>query len=216
MTIFQPDRHLLLQFVQEHASRFEGFVLDVGGGNGRYRRLFRHVQRYVILDKDALQNPDIIASVESIPLESNSVDGIICTQVLGDVWDVQKAIDEIIRVLKPGGLLMLTESCVAELHDEPHDYWRFSGEVFTRLVGGTCDVLVMEPRGGYYSLQAQQKIRYLINKYDLYHRPFLGRIVNGYALVAGYSAIHRDRKRKRNGKITIGYNLLARKKGMEV
>ncbi|KKW42407.1 MAG: hypothetical protein UY90_C0038G0006 [Candidatus Peregrinibacteria bacterium GW2011_GWA2_54_9] len=125
-------------------------------------------------------------------------------------------VDEIIRVLKPGGLLMLTESYVAELHDEPRDYWRFSGEALTKLVGGTCDVLVLEPRGGYYSLQAQQKIRYLIDRYDLYNRPFLGKVVNSYALVTGYSAIYRDRRRKRNGKITIGYNLLARKKGVEV
>ena len=37
MTIFQPDRHLLLQFVQEHASRFEGFERDVRIGDIHFK-----------------------------------------------------------------------------------------------------------------------------------------------------------------------------------
>jgi SAM-dependent methyltransferase len=215
MTIFQTDRQLLLQFVAEHGPKFHGFVLDVGGGGGRYSRLFRHVKRYAILDADAAKKPNIVATVEKIPLDDESVDGIICTQVLGDVFDVQKAADEMMRVLKPGGLLLVTESWVADLHDEPHDYWRFSGEALTRLFGAGCDVLIVEPRGGYHSLQCQQSIRYLIDRFDLYRRPLLGRIVNCYALATGHLALYRDRKGRdrNNGEFTIGYNLLAKKKG---
>lgn len=220
MTIFQPDRHLLLQFVKEHAGRLNGFVLDVGGGNGRYKGLFRHVKRYVILDPDPAVKPDILSGAESIPLADDSVDGVICTQVLGAVWDPQKALDEMVRVLKPGGLLLLTESLTAALYDRSRDYWRFSGEALRRLCGDRCEVLRLESRGGYYSLQAQQKIRYLIDRYDLYKRPLVGRFVNCYALAAGHLALRRDRKRRRQGRggddndnaFTIGYNLLARKR----
>lgn len=214
MTIFQPDRHLLLKFMTEHAPKFQGFVLDVGGGTGRYRGLFPHVVRYAVLDPDASKHADIVAGAEDIPLEDGSVDGIVCTQVLGDVWDVELAVREMVRVLKPGGLLLVTESAVAELHDEPHDYWRVSGETLSRLFGDGCEVLVLEQRGGYHALQAQQGIRYLIGRYNLYERPLLGRVAHCYALLVGHVALYRDRRAKADDDgFAIGYNLLARKKG---
>jgi ubiquinone/menaquinone biosynthesis C-methylase UbiE len=213
MRIFQPDRHLLHAFVARHSPSFAGNVLDVGGGTRRYASLFTHCA-YTVLDLDPETKPDIVASAEELPLKDASMDGVLCTQVLGDVWSVEKAVAECARVLKPGGLLLLTESLLNEEHNEPHDYWRFTRFAWQKLLAPSCDILVMEPRGGYFTQKAQQAIRYRIEKYDLYAKPLLGRIMHVWSSSIGKLAIMRDAKDQSpaSAKFTLGYCILARKR----
>lgn len=214
MVIFQPDRELLRRFVAAHAQALQGKILDIGGGNRRYAGSFQHVTLFETLDNNPATKPDIVASVESLPMADATYDGILCTQVLGDVWDIQRAVGEIVRVLKPGGLLLLTESLLNEEHDAPQDFWRFTQYTFRKLLEPSCEIRVLEPRGGYFSQRAQQAIRYRIETYDLYHRPFLGRIANIWASLIGHIAIARDRAdlSDANRKFPIGYCLLACKR----
>lgn len=214
MIIFQPDRELLRRFVAAHAPAMRGRILDIGGGNRRYATLFTHATSFEVADIDPAQNPDIVASAESLPMENATYDGILCTQVLGDVWDVPRAVAEMIRVLKPGGLLLLTESLLNEEHDAPRDFWRFTQEALRKLLEPSCEIRALEARGGYFSQRAQQAIRYRIEKYDLYHRPLIGRYAHVWASLIGRIAIARDRRdpSAANRKFPLGYCLLAYKK----
>src|SRR5207237_9679396 len=53
-------------------------------------------------------------------------DVVLCTCVLEHVYDVGRAVENIRCALKPGGTALLLVPCVYPLHDEPHDYWRFT------------------------------------------------------------------------------------------
>ena len=50
---------------------------------------------------------DIIADVCRLPFKDESIDEIICSEVLEHVADLVKAMEEIHRVLKPGGKVMI-------------------------------------------------------------------------------------------------------------
>jgi len=52
-----------------------------------------------------------VASVYDLPLDTNSMDAVFCHQLLHHLTDPRDALAEIYRVLKPGGWLLLTESC---------------------------------------------------------------------------------------------------------
>jgi ubiquinone/menaquinone biosynthesis C-methylase UbiE len=194
MRITQPDRELLHAFVAKYAGDVTGDVLDIGGGAGRYKGLFRGAKSYRILDTDAAQKPDIVGSVEKIPLPDASVDAVLCTQVLGDVWDVHAAAKEIARVLRPGGTLILTESLMNELHDEPFDFWRFTPGAWEKLLGNDFDMIHVESRGGYFSSRAQNRIRRMIEKHDLYKKPLVGRVANLWTTWLTRVAAMRDRQ----------------------
>lgn len=213
MFIFQPDRRLLRAFVAAHAPGFSGNVLDVGGGTRRYADLFRHCN-YTILDPDEASKPNIVGTAEAIPLGDASVDGVVCTQVLGDVWDTRAAIAEMHRVLKPGGRLLITESLFNEEHDEPRDYWRFTQFAWKTLLGDGFDILLLEPRGGYHSQKLQNAIRHRIERDKLYANPLLGRLWNLWWSITGPRAIRRDAcsRDAANKKFPIGYCILARKR----
>jgi SAM-dependent methyltransferase len=105
-------------------------VLDVGAGEAPYRELFAHTN-YLTCDRpDSAYSPAIPANIrapaEAIPLEDDAVDVIICTQVLEHVADPCAVLAEFRRLLRPGGHLFLTAPLTWYLHEEPHDYYRYT------------------------------------------------------------------------------------------
>ena len=88
------------------------YILDIGGGlridpskNNRNKQHYFIDQylpkvKYVILDKVSDYNPDIVGDVHDLPFEDNSVDAVICMNVLEHVEEPQKAVKEIYRVLR--------------------------------------------------------------------------------------------------------------------
>ncbi len=99
-------------------------VLDVGGRIQPYRKLFEdRIHQYVALDP-IFQGPiDIVGIGESLPLKSGVFDTVICTQVLTYVFNPQLFIDEIYRVLKIGGVLLLSVPAFFPKHHD--ERWRF-------------------------------------------------------------------------------------------
>jgi SAM-dependent methyltransferase len=131
----QPyERGPILQFVLEAAAAVEPgrLVLDVGAGDAPYRELFSHAV-YTTVDWEHSQHEgalesDIVASAEALPIEDESCDAVLLTQVLEHVSDPLRVLGETRRVLRPGGRLYLTAPLVWELHEQPHDYYRYTAD----------------------------------------------------------------------------------------
>jgi ubiquinone/menaquinone biosynthesis C-methylase UbiE len=60
------------------------------------------------MDIKAGQGIDIVGRAESIPLEDESVDSVVCTQVFEHLNKPFESVIEISRILKVGGYLLLT------------------------------------------------------------------------------------------------------------
>jgi len=99
-------------------------VLDVGGRIQPYRSLIGSKARtYFGLDLQFEGTVDVVASAEHIPIRTESLDLVLCNDVLQYVFDPPAAMREMHRVLKPGGQLILsTRGQYPEHHDE---LWRF-------------------------------------------------------------------------------------------
>ena len=70
----------------------------------------------------------------NLPFEDSEFDAVVSDQVLEHVsGSPQKAIDELFRVLKPGGLALHTTCFINPIHGCPHDYWRFTPEALRLL-----------------------------------------------------------------------------------
>jgi len=213
MYLFQTAREELYRQIGRHRASVIGRVLDVGAGpSTRYRHLFKYSE-YIQLDKIAHSAQHILGSADSLPFADDSFDSIVCIQVLGDVYDVEKVFQEFYRVLRRGGAALITEALFDPLHDEPYDYWRFTLHSLRRLAEDAGFVIeTIEVRGGYYSVIAQMRARYWIERLDLYHTWYSCVASKLYALFGRYS-IMRDRidKSSANRLFTHGYLLIARK-----
>ncbi len=96
-----------------------------------------------------------MASLEQLPVPDASFDAVLNTQVLEHVADPARVAGELLRVLVPGGRLWLTAPLLWPLHEEPHDYWRFTSHGLRHVLEQTgFRVERLEPRGGYFSALA--------------------------------------------------------------
>lgn len=107
-----------------------GDVLDVGCGRKPYRRAVS-ASRYVGVDVDipanrALGAADVYYDGKALPFPSASFDAALCSQVLEHVFEPDKFVAEIRRVLKADGRLLLTVPFAWDEHEQPFDYARYS------------------------------------------------------------------------------------------
>jgi SAM-dependent methyltransferase len=156
------ERELILAVVREAAAAAPpgARVLDAGAGDAPYRELFAHTD-YKTTDwaesvHEGARRADIIASLDALPVPDASFDVALCTQVLEHVPEPAAVLAELRRVLRPGGELWLTVPFVGELHEEPHDHYRYTSHGLRGLCerAGFGEVRTW-PLGGYFTAMAQ-------------------------------------------------------------
>lgn len=110
-----------------------GTVVDAGCGGQPFRRLLPEGVHYIgldIVDANAkfgyMQSDTVYYSGDVWPIESNSVDFVLCTETLEHVIDPAQFLSEAHRCLKKSGHLVLTVPFAARWHFIPNDYWRFT------------------------------------------------------------------------------------------
>lgn len=126
-------------------------ILDVGSGSGPFRR-HMPAGRILSMDIDMRLRPAIVANARQMPFETGAFQSVICTEVLEHVPQPDQCLQEIRRVLAPGGILYLTVPMLWPLHYEPHDYYRYTRHGIRYLLE-TAGFELMEtnPIGGLFS-----------------------------------------------------------------
>lgn len=215
MIVLQPDRILLLRQIEHLAPEMSGSLLDIGAGEKkRYIQLFSQVDDYRTLDTNADFKPDIVGSAEEIPLEDAGIDSVLCTQVLEHVPHPDKALKEIARVLRTGGKVIITIPQWNELHEEPHDYFRYTCFGIRKLCEEAgLTVIDVQQRGGYHACLAQMRIRHMIDLFRPYERKWLLPFLMPLSFLYTHWALWRDSmdKSKAGRKHAIGWAVLAQK-----
>jgi SAM-dependent methyltransferase len=101
-------------------------VLDVGCGNKPYADLFVDCLYFGANYSADNASPDIVADAMRLPIASQAIDLVFCSQVIEHVPQPWRLVEECHRVLKPGGSLVLSAPFYWPLHEQPHDYFRFT------------------------------------------------------------------------------------------
>jgi ubiquinone/menaquinone biosynthesis C-methylase UbiE len=120
-----------------------GAVLEIGGGTGANLAHYRNVDRVTIAEPDPFMRNRIgpkldearvpvevsAAGAEALPYPDGSFDTVVSTLVLCTVPDQEAALDEVRRVLRPGGRLLFIEhvraaGSAARWQDRLEPLWR--------------------------------------------------------------------------------------------
>ena len=113
MNFISFRRYYLDLILEENKHVFKGRVLDVGGKRdnrrGSFEPPYEQVEDWVFLNNDKQTNPDILIDLPNIPLEDNSIDVVLCTEVMEYIYDFRELLFQMGRVIKPGGVLILTQ-----------------------------------------------------------------------------------------------------------
>jgi SAM-dependent methyltransferase len=77
---------------------------------------------------------DRIEDVHHLTFDDESVGTVIALETLEHVADPIRAVQEMHRILRPGGVLAISSLMFFPIHDHPWDYWRFTPEAFHLLL----------------------------------------------------------------------------------
>lgn len=137
-----------------------GDVLDAGCGAMPYRSVvLPRVTSYTGFDIERrVPGVAVIGDVQRMTaVPDASADVVLCSEVLEHVPRPEAALAEFHRVLRPAGTLILSTPFLARLHEEPHDYYRFTAHGLRELLGRAgFTVRSIEPTGGLFSFLGHQ------------------------------------------------------------
>lgn len=184
---------LMRQAMTDVAEYTHGRLLDVGCGNRPYRRIFEgQISSYVGLERDQSRyvQADLWGDALALPMRSEAFDTVLSNQVLEHVPDPQQAIKEMARVLRKDGHLILTAPHIWELHEIPHDYFRFTPYGLRYLAENAgLEVVKIHALAGFW-VTAGARFCYYLARFDRHVlRPF----VRFGFLVIQFGALFLDR-----------------------
>jgi len=180
MNPYEVNKRLNIIFNRLLSDDLNGkLVLDAGCGTGRFSaRLIERGACVVSLDighglvtQSLLKSPTawgVQSSLENLGIADDTFDVVVCTEVIEHTPNPRCSVHELMRVLKPGGILVLTV---------PHQLWRFSVTV--------ANWLKIRPYAGYENWVSRRELELWVeeaggnieqmigfNLFPLFYRPF--------------------------------------------
>jgi SAM-dependent methyltransferase len=118
----------------------EGPIYEFGSlqvpGQEAFADLRRFFPKMDYRGADMREGPgvDVVLNLHNIDLPSESVGAVLCLDTLEHVEYPHRAMEEIHRILKPGGIAVISSVMDFPIHDFPYDYWRFTPEAFKSIL----------------------------------------------------------------------------------
>jgi SAM-dependent methyltransferase len=147
-------------------------LLDAGAGECQYKKHCGHL-KYVAQDNavydgkgdQGLQTGswdfskiDIVSDILDIPEPDASFDAVLCTEVLEHLPDPVRAIEEMARLLRPGGVFIITAPFWSLTHFAPYHYATGFNRYFYECHLGRLgfDIVEMTPNGNFFECVGQE------------------------------------------------------------
>jgi SAM-dependent methyltransferase len=164
---------LTIQSLTNIAPRARGRLLDVGCGDKAYEPIFRpFVSEYLGIEHEATfaatsaekreRKPDLYYDGKRLPFDDRTFDTVLSIQVLEHTPAPAALVAEMARVLKDDGLMIITAPFSFRLHEEPHDYFRYSPHGLKQLCADAGLVIdYSEQQGSLWSVVGHKINSYL-------------------------------------------------------
>jgi SAM-dependent methyltransferase len=178
-----------------HSSRSLGIEVDAE----RYGRKSNSAEGMIACSgaQELGSLPDAWASGLQLPFRDASFDTAVSFQVLEHVPEPALMLTEIGRVLKPGGVLILTAPHIWGIHEEPNDFYRFTPYGLRYLAEAAgLRVHRVVPLAGFWVTMGARFTQYLVQfeKLHLYPltRPLMAIIQLGCLLLDSLHKVESD------------------------
>jgi ubiquinone/menaquinone biosynthesis C-methylase UbiE len=208
-------------------------ILDAGAGELKYKRFCEHL---VYVSQDFAQYDgqgnglglqtqkwdqnrlDIVSDITSIPKPDASFDAVMCIEVLEHLPDPVKALRELTRLLRPGGLMILTAPFCSLTHFAPYffqsGYSRYFYEYWLSELG--LNIVYIQWNGNYFEYLAQE-----LRRLPIFTKKYAENSIypiEAIALEILLGALKRFSQRDHgsNQVLSFGLHVVARKKTVSV
>lgn len=133
------DRYYLNSYLKIKSQYIVGSVAEIGDNDLSLKYGNKDIKSTVLVYGKAMGNNQISCDLtrhETLPTEE--FDTFICTQTLNFVYDFEKALEGIVKTIKPGGSLLLSVAGLSQISEYDMnrwgDYWRFTSLTVEKLL----------------------------------------------------------------------------------
>lgn len=201
--------HPIIKFIDKYNDRCYGKLVDIGCGGKPYINYFKYIDKYIGVDI-ANDKADIIANAKSLPIKSNSVDVVLCNQLIEHDPEPSKIIAEISRILKEKGILILSAPQMGRLHGEPNDYYRYTKWGLKYLLEkNRMKLEIIESHGGIFRAIGSHLNFFIIDYFG--RSNYLKRVLRCTVININNFIFNFLDKLIPWEKDTLGYNIIAKK-----
>lgn len=198
-----------VRLIRTYAS---GVLLDCGCGDVPYYDIYRNqVADTICIDWErTLHGTDHLDEYVDLngplPFGDGSFDTVLLIDVLEHIAKPDALIAELARVLRPGGALVAGMPFLYGLHEQPHDYYRYTEFALRRFCAEHgLTVVELEPYGGYPDVLLD-----LLNK-KLVRSETAARVYLAFCRRVLKTRLYRRVKASTKASFPLGYCLAARK-----
>lgn len=114
-------RRLVDEDLKNNLKALSGKVLDLGGGQTRGEFPSGDKIGWVVLDENRKLSPSVVGDAQELPFKNNSFDAVKCSELTGYLFEPIKMVREIKRVLKKGGIAVITSPFLTPYDHAQHD-----------------------------------------------------------------------------------------------
>ena len=145
---FSPHRNCLEKFLRKQLPKLQGSILDIGSANRRYDWLLKQKPTAIDIVEDKEKDVSF-GDVNNLQFEDDSFDNVICLEVFEYLITPQKAIEEIYRVLKKEGTLVLSCPFMYKAHQ---DQMRYTDIFWEKELLKEFSQKEIKPIGNFYTI----------------------------------------------------------------
>lgn len=165
--------------VKSLSKYFSGDILDFGCGTKPYKSLFKF-NSYIGVDyvnpghPHENENIDFYYDGKNLPFENDSFDAVLCSEVFEHVFNLDEVLKELNRVLKPGGIILITCPFVWKEHELPNDFARYTHYALRSILtkGGFAEILSVKS-GSFLDVLVQLYILFVHDHLYPYFKKFM-------------------------------------------
>ncbi|MGD9001085.1 MAG: class I SAM-dependent methyltransferase [Anaerolineae bacterium] len=212
---FLAQYRVLLPLIQRYVA---GKTIDLGCGTMPFTDLLAsRASTYHTLDlRPRSEEVTYVGDIQNMSMiPDESYDSALSLEVLEHVQDPWQAAGEIHRILRPGGILIVSVPHLSRLHEEPHDYFRFTVYGLQHLLETTgFEVVEIHRKGGLVSFLGHQVSTLLLSAVwpvAVLRRPVW--FLNKWLVTRLWYRV--DSLSNRSGIFALGYVAVARKVPVE-
>jgi len=136
---------------------YQGKLYDLGCGESPYKDFFlKFTDEYIGVDWEGSPHKTketLLADLnENLPIESCVADTVVSFSVLEHLYNPQMMLNEAFRILKSDSYLIMQIPWQWEVHEAPHDYYRYTPFALIKFLesAGFVDINI-EPQSGFFT-----------------------------------------------------------------
>ncbi len=196
-------RNGLENLLRKHLPTLDGDILDIGSKNRRYDHLLS--KKPTAIDISPNETSDVLpGDMNSLPFDDSSFDSIMAIEVFEYTSSPQKAISEIIRVLKNNGTFVMSVPFLYPYHD---DYLRFTENYLRKILLKKFLKIEIIPIGNSLTIIADIVRSTIFREKNIILKCLLAPI---YLLFLSFITLTKNRKNEKR-KYVSGYFIIAKK-----